>query len=311
MSSGYDSPATAVLAKWCGATSAVTFVSGRANFGPQSDSGSTIARHLDLAVETFDRLMYRDRADFPEAEFLATGAGGEDVVMCAFEEAFRNSCVLTGFLGDTLWERKHPSPWLSKDMQFKYPGGGSLSEFRLRVGFVHLPVPLMTLRSHESIYAISNSDEMKQWSTGQEGYDRPIARRIVETAGVRRELFGQKKNAVTQPFYRAIGDGGMLSPTSRRDLRLFWETGGEGLVSFRSIWLRVINRWLVETGVADRVRDRIRRTRWAPRFEPAFAALRRATADGAIFQWGVARSISRLGAFTADTAGDEGRSGLS
>jgi hypothetical protein len=45
---------------------------------------------------------------------------------------------------------------------------------------------------------------MKPWSLKQE-YDKPIARRIAEEAGIARELFGQKKKAVGQPFYPAPG----------------------------------------------------------------------------------------------------------
>ena len=41
---------------------------------------------------------------------------------------------------------------------------------------------------------------MRPWILGR-GYDRPIPRRLVEEAGVARDLFGGSKKAVTQPFH--------------------------------------------------------------------------------------------------------------
>lgn len=294
VSSGYDSPATAVIAKRCGADSAVTFASGRDEFGVDSDSGERIGQILGLNVTTFDRLSYLARHDYPEAEFLATGAGGGDVVISAFEDAFRDKCVFTGFLGDTLWSRVHPDPSLGKDFAYMYPGGGSLTEFRVRVGFVHVPVPLMTLRSHDSVARISESTELDPWSTGIRGYDRPIPRRIVESEGVPRELFGQAKNAVNQPFFQAMHAGSMLSSSSMHDLREFWARGADGSLDPAGPIARLYNRSLIETGIADRIRDRGRKTRFARRIEPFFARMRRRSTSGACFHWGLSRSILRI-----------------
>ena len=68
------------------------------------------------------------------------------------------------------------------------------SEFRLRVGFAHVPVPRIGTRYPATLNRISRSTELAPYSLGG-SYDRPIARRIAEEAGVPREAFGQVKTA--------------------------------------------------------------------------------------------------------------------
>ena len=69
----------------------------------------------------------------------------------------------------------------------------------------------------DALHRITRSSEMKEYSVAGD-YDRPIARRIVEEAGVERHLFGQ----------RNIGGAGRwilhpkhLTPDSRRDYEAF------------------------------------------------------------------------------------------
>jgi hypothetical protein len=76
------------------------------------------------------------------------------------------------------------------------PGGATLQEFRLRVGFVHLPPAFYGWRHHHDLIKISRSPELSRWSLGT-SYDRPIPRRLVEQGGVPRELLGMKKRAVS------------------------------------------------------------------------------------------------------------------
>lgn len=83
---------------------------------------------------------------------------------------------------------------LSLDIVRGDPTGLALTEWRLWVGFIHCPVPFFGVRNIEHIHRISISEDMKPWSVGGD-YDRPICRRVVEGAGVERELFGREKNA--------------------------------------------------------------------------------------------------------------------
>jgi hypothetical protein len=75
-------------------------------------------------------------------------------------------------------------------------------EFRLRVGFIHLPVPCLGATRQPALTLLSNSPEMMPWSIGG-NYDRPLPRRIGESAGIPRNCFGQLKKAVGQPFNAA------------------------------------------------------------------------------------------------------------
>jgi len=69
-------------------------------------------------------------------------------------------------------------------------------EMRLRTNFVHLPPAYFGAGRADRLLAISKSEEMAPWTLWNE-YDRPIARRMIEEAGVPRELFGQTKKMVT------------------------------------------------------------------------------------------------------------------
>lgn len=198
ISSGYDSPACALLARDVGATEAVTFGQARPGYDEEDDSGRDIAEHIGLRVLEFDRLEYRSMDSIPEAEFLANGTGGEEVVFAPLERVLPGTLFFTGYLGDAVWNRVTRS--VNTELLMLYPGGSSLGEFRLRVGFVHFPVPTAGYIRHPSIYAISNSDVMRPWALGND-YDRPIPRRMLEDIGVARSSSGRTKKAITQPLW--------------------------------------------------------------------------------------------------------------
>ena len=187
VSSGYDSPACAVLGKAAGCTQAITFDAARSG---EDDSGRQIAEALGLAVTEFESDAYRQRTDYPEAEFLASGYGGDDCVMAALEDMLPARLLLTGHHGGRIWGRDaKASPHIVRGD----PSGASLGEYRLRVGFLNLPIPFIGCTQHDSIKQISNSAAMRPWSIDNPHYDRPVPRRIVEEAGGPRHLFGREK----------------------------------------------------------------------------------------------------------------------
>ena len=101
-----------------------------------------------------------------------------------------------------------------------------MEEFRLRVGFVHLPVPTIGALRTPELRKISRSPAMKPWVISP-NYDRPIPRRIVEEAGVPRSWFGQNKKAVGARFFdgpnRSPEDLRIhLSPSSFRDYQQYF-----------------------------------------------------------------------------------------
>lgn len=226
ISSGYDSPACAVLAKRLGCRRAVTFTEAREGFNDRplktlDDSGEHIAAILGLDVAKFSRSAYLAADDYPEALFIATGGGGDDVVLSALRDTLEGTMLFTGMLGDTLWSTgETQSPSLSEQYRFLYPAGGSLQEFRLRTGFIHVPVPLLTFTRHGDVQRISRSVEMRPWRVGGD-YDRPIPRRLVEEAGVPRRSYAKEKRAITQPFWLQKSDSTCMSTRSLRDLEEF------------------------------------------------------------------------------------------
>ncbi len=209
ISSGYDSPACAALAKAVGARRAVTFVDAR---GDSCDSGEPIADALGLEIVTRKRHDYLGRTDLPDDAYLITGSI-EDIVMASIDKELEGTLLFTGFNADRYWNRVNPPALIRRDLACGGPGGTALSESRLRVGFIHFVVPFLTARFFPELHAISNSAEMAAWSVGGK-YDRPIPRRIAEEAGVPRELFGQTKRAITQPFsvYCASLEDAMTAP---------------------------------------------------------------------------------------------------
>ncbi|HEY5489504.1 MAG TPA: hypothetical protein VIK00_06655, partial [Candidatus Limnocylindrales bacterium] len=101
LSSGYDTTAVAAVAAKVGARRALGLRTAR-HHGDNTivdDSGAASAQRLGLEFSTFDRLDFMSRTDLPEAEFLCTGATGEDVYMTAFEHQVGRTLLFTGHWG--------------------------------------------------------------------------------------------------------------------------------------------------------------------------------------------------------------------
>ena len=191
VSSGYDSAACAALVRSHGGREAVTLATGRSG---RSDSGRAVAESLGLQAHGFDRFMPEDHASMATLqEFAASGFGGEDVALASFAPLLPGRILCTGFHGDKLWER---SAVANDRLERGDLSGSSLTEFRLRVGFAHAPLPFIGAFCHADISRITRSTEMASFSVGG-AYDRPIPRRLAEEAGVPRGLFGQRKEAVS------------------------------------------------------------------------------------------------------------------
>ena len=217
LSKGYDSNCAAVLAKRVGCTEAATLAKMREDDCGPDDSGAEIAQQLGMRVTEYDRLSFLDMPGFPEAEFTVY-PGGMDVVMAPMADQLEGALLLTGIHGDVVWntDPKVSQPYLMEPAAF-WLSGRTMYEFRLRTGFIHLPVPFIGAIHCRRIFEISTSQEMKPWSVGGE-YDRPIPRRILEEAGVPRDLFGQTKQAVIH----ALWNESSLSENSREDFLRFY-----------------------------------------------------------------------------------------
>lgn len=195
---GYDSSAVAVLARENGCDEALTL---DVAVDDVYDSGLDIGRRLGFEVYSYKHVMSDNISDLKFAfqgemkdvvlEFVATSGVGDDVTFYPFQDRLSNRVFMTGSSGDTVWAKgSSPEPGLPKRIIYL----GSISEYRLRVGFFHLPVPVLGARFQAPIEKITNSAEMNVYSVGG-SYDRPIPRRIVEEAGIPRSEFGVLKCA--------------------------------------------------------------------------------------------------------------------
>lgn len=220
ISGGYDSPCVGALAAELDHRDAVTIgvvVKGR------DDSGVEIGKNLGLDVDVvphvFGTHVPRLATDIGEdlsedvAEFVATPGLGDDVMLLPMAAFLRHRIMLSGAMGDSAWRRP---PRLAPGLPVGVRYGKSLTEFRLRVGFAFVPVPAIGARFPWPIRRITRSPEMAPY-TLYEPYDRPIARRVVEEAGIQRGTFARAK-AATNPTILNHGKlfPGAVARTMRR-----------------------------------------------------------------------------------------------
>ena len=225
LSSGYDSTAVAALAAPVGCKLALSFREGKpiSSGADPADTGELAARQLGMELETFDRLTYLSRDDLPEAEFLATGMSGEDVVVTAMEGSLRGRMLLTGAEEFRLKGGPRRSALYRGDLS-----SCSLTEFRLRVDFVHLPLLFFGASEKFSIIDITDSPQMRPW-TMPGLYDKPMQRRLAEEGGVARGTFATVKRRASATIHR---DGlAAMAPASAAAVRKFALAEGRAVPS--------------------------------------------------------------------------------
>lgn len=207
ISKGYDSSAVTALVSNLTIKSA--FTSKTSNSSAlgffykdwNDDDGTEIAEKLGLKVNYLD---FKDsEIDSDELYFLAATTGEPELQLYKLYKLLAcndgPSVIFTGYHGDTVWALYPPTKALTDDILKPGASGLTLSEARLKSGFIDVPVPMMYARSIVSINNLSTSHKMSEWSVGGD-YDRPIPRRILESRGIRRTEFGMKKRAVAT-FY--------------------------------------------------------------------------------------------------------------
>ncbi len=206
-SSGYDSSTITVLAKRAGATRVLCFDQARRNM---DDSGEPLARCIGMEPVVVRRDTWAS-ATMPEPAFIAADSYGGDVFFKGAERLLEGKILLTGYHGDKVWakEAKKTDENIVRGDQ----SGLSLTEYRLTIGMLHCPVAFWGVRQIADLHRISNSPEMAAWDVPGD-YSRPICRRIVESAGVPRDLFGQEKKASWVMLLRSRH---FLSPRSMDD----------------------------------------------------------------------------------------------
>ena len=192
-SSGYDSTASTALAARLGARRAFTISGAR---GGGSDSGRPVIEQLGLEVVEVDRPLRPEGPGFPEAEFIGAGASGAEFPMFTLGPDLHHTLLLSGYFGGDLWGLEGP---VSRTGRQDDTLGGSMAEFRLRCSFVHLPVAWIGFESLPELRRLCHSEAMRPWRV-ETGYERPIARRLLEESGVSRGSFGTVKRATAISF---------------------------------------------------------------------------------------------------------------
>ena len=216
VSRGYDSTAVAALASQAGGREAVTY--RRSNGGRElvDDSGAEIASYLGMTTTAYERMDVRSLDGFPEAEFFSKPDGNAAFGLRLMQAQFEGALFMTGRHGEDVWGlgRDCIRKGLREPENTTMPSRG-LADFRIRVGYLNFPVPYIGALHGSHTYRITHAREMDPWRLGVGKYDRPIARRIAEEAGVPRALFGQRKIGGGGPGLRRLNDA------SEQDFRAF------------------------------------------------------------------------------------------
>jgi hypothetical protein len=195
VSTGFDSPTVAALARRAGLRQTLSFDKARSM---EDDCGAGIAEQLGLQPLVAQRDLWRQRP-LSEVPFLAADAKGEDVYFASAEEHLRGKLVLTGFGASRVWK---PGNRPNDEFRRGDQSGLSLTEYRLWCGFIHCPVAGIGSTQTADLYAMLQSAEMAPWRTG-EAYNKPFCRRVLEEAGVPRGMFGVTKKAASVLFFRS------------------------------------------------------------------------------------------------------------
>jgi len=220
VSQGYDSSAVAAISRHCGCRQAVT-IRQSTSLWRGSDSGARIAKQLGLECRTYSRTARR----YTHEETIWAVAGRCGILNWTLFDYPDPLCLFfTGSYGDKVWNRSHRdygSPFVGTSLSH-----GGLGEFRLLKGVFHCTVPFWGMRHYRRLQEVSFLEEMEPW-TLHNSYDRPIARRIVEQAGVPRTAFGRRKKNTSheavflwphspearQSFRRFLAGRGMRVPS--------------------------------------------------------------------------------------------------
>ena len=222
ISRGYDAPATSALVKEIGCDTAFTFNK------PEhyaSDCGTEIAKVLGYyEIIEGDADKYLERENLDEAEDIVTGDLGPGL-LGGYKECFRDKLMFLGTRGDSIWEKNHAN--VNNKLDFTVgntlqQNSHSYSEMCFDINSVCIHLPMIGADRWKEISEISKSKEMAEFSMNN-GYDRPIARRIVEEKGVARDCFGQKKSGmgVSYHFYNLKRILKRMSPAAAFSLKCF------------------------------------------------------------------------------------------
>lgn len=195
LSRGFDSPASVALAREAGLAHAITFMESRPGV---PDDGRALGEALGVHSEMYDRLGWHGHGLW-EPLFVSADGQGKEISVASAGSRVERTVLLTGNGGDYVWNVSPRTP--PANLHRGAHSGLSLCEYRLHRGFLNLALPFIAMIRARNVVRISQSTEMSPWRSGT-AYDRPICTRILQEAGVSRDLFGQSKTGNSVRFVR-------------------------------------------------------------------------------------------------------------
>ncbi len=189
-SSGYDSTTVTALVKQYGCQEVICFDRAR---GGDPDSGAAVVQALGMRPLILCRDAWT-KSVFPEAVFLSSDSKGEDVYFKSTEPHLTGTVLFTGFAGGKMWKKRPVD--LSENIIREDQSGLSLTEYRLHAGFIHCALPFWGIRQVREVNHMSNLPEMDPWDFPPT-YSKPFCRRVLEEAGIPRDLFGLRNRAAS------------------------------------------------------------------------------------------------------------------
>lgn len=211
LSTGYDSSAVSCLVQDIGVTRCFSY-SGAWKYRTQKDPAfdtAPLAKALNLQLIPLG--SFRKETSGNELYLYAASPVGSQRPLLAMADYIRDHCpaavVFTGYYGGNMWNAKIADDYLSERFKRHDVSGIDIAELRLHSGFINVPVPFILAGTLNSVSALSQSAEMAPWRLNN-NYDRPVPRRILEEAGVPRQLFGTRKGGLftrqSQPLDPAL-----------------------------------------------------------------------------------------------------------
>jgi hypothetical protein len=199
ISKGYDSGASAAIAKPLGIRSALT-IARVGTLRHHDDSGEEIAEKLGIPVQS----VAARRSAYRDYDLVLAGLGRfDDFNLTQFDYPDDLTLLVVGTAGDFVWQNVLKKEFNDSNhfLDRHDTTTCQLAEWRLHKGVFLANVPSIGASRVDCLKQINTSSAMDPWRIGG-SYDRPIPRRILEQRGVRRDKFGIRKRASTSKFQR-------------------------------------------------------------------------------------------------------------
>jgi len=247
-SKGYDSTAVNAIASPYGIDKVFTVSKGKSMFylahnddGKLSDDdGGEICEVLGFNYIRLNRRAFVEEFDHEYLYYCARHHNQDANLKEMSKHVSKPGILLTGVHGEILCsnDRFVAPPLLDSTIRRLDVAGLGMAEIRLVVGFIHVPLPFIAARRKPDIVRVTESSDMDPWRLKTK-YDRPIARRIAEEAGVPRHAFGQSKkasvvifSAPSIPYGKALRD------------EFFDYLVDENIMTRPTTWLWPVVRWV-------------------------------------------------------------------